>query len=108
MLSHTLLALVATVAVATPLHKLNYKIPDIMVKLLAQDDNCIMPSTFDILSLRVFAPQDTSKSFKIQLVEVSRWTVRPGRNERESCCFCNIRRRGTDYLDGQFQERGQC
>lgn len=73
MLSHTgLLALVATVAVATPvsttraLHKINYKIPAVMTKFLAQNDGCIMPASFDIRNFHVFSPQDSSKSFLIQ------------------------------------------
>lgn len=73
MLSHSsLLALVVTVAVATPLstsgtlHKVNYKIPTMMANILAQNDGCIMPATFDIRNFHVFAPQDSSKSFLIQ------------------------------------------
>lgn len=67
MLSHiTLLALVAAVTVATPLYKINYKIPAAMAKILAQNDDCIMPATFNIRNFHVFAPQDTTKSFLIQ------------------------------------------
>ena len=75
MLSHTsLLTVMAAVAMATPLstggifHKLNYKIPATMAKILAQNDDCIMPAAFDITNLHIFSPQDISKSFTIQFI----------------------------------------